>query len=196
MGSIFSIPWEYNGHMLTNFSMVPIHANLLLTEIRPGDEKLLVEYMQDKEIYDATLRIPFPYTSADATWWVEYNQGLSAKEKILNWAIRDGQGNMMGGIGFNSDFEIGQTHKSEIGYWLGKKHWGKGIMTLALRKVCEIGFGPFHLIRISANVMDFNKGSCRVLEKAGFTLEGTLKSYYRKDEKISDGKLYGRVKSL
>ena len=81
------------------------------------------------------------------------------------------------------------TDIAEIGYWLAKPYWKKGIMSEAVKKICEIGFNEFGLSRITANVFEQNIGSARVVEKCGFTLEAAcLKNYYKKD-----GKLYAKT---
>lgn len=49
------------------------------------------------------------------------------------------------------------------------------------------------LIRISAHIFIYNKGSARVLEKAGFQCEGVLQKYYKKDGQLTDGKLYALI---
>ncbi|WP_257351601.1 GNAT family N-acetyltransferase [Pseudalkalibacillus decolorationis] len=59
-----------------------------------------------------------------------------------------------------------------IGYFLDKKHNGKGYMTEAVKLVVLYGFETLKLHRIEAGVMPHNIGSIRVLEKAGFEKEG------------------------
>ncbi len=76
------------------------------------------------------------------------------------------------------------SHKDEIGYWLGKPFWNKGIMTDVIKKICSIGFNNFNLIRIEATVFTYNIPSKKVLEKAGFMPEGTLRKFYKKDQKF------------
>ena len=109
--------------------------------------------------------------------------------KVTQWAVRNDEGRLFGGIGF-TEFEPGLSHKAEIGYWLAKPYWGKGIMPAVITKTVEIGFRDFELIRISAIVMSDNSRSVKVLEKCGFSLEGTLRNFYLKNEQVMDGKLF------
>jgi RimJ/RimL family protein N-acetyltransferase len=61
-----------------------------------------------------------------------------------------------------------QLGEREVGYWLGKEYWGKGIATQALEEFLEIiGTRPLY-----AHVAKHNVGSRRVLEKCGFTVAG------------------------
>ncbi|KAG9142383.1 hypothetical protein Leryth_020060 [Lithospermum erythrorhizon] len=69
-------------------------------------------------------------------------------------------------------------HRAHVGYALGRQYWGKGIVTLALMMSIPMAFQEFpYLVRIEALVEEENKGSQRVLEKAGFTREGLLRKY-------------------
>lgn len=69
--------------------------------------------------------------------------------------------------------------KGALGYALGSKYWGKGIMTRAVKFVTGSIFTEWpHLERLDALVDVENVGSQRVLEKAGFTREGVLRKYF------------------
>ena len=86
-------------------------------------------------------------------------------------------------------------YKSEIGYWLAKPFWGKGIITDVLRTVCNISFQRFQLKRITATIFIHNVASQKVLEKCNFVLEAScLRNYYQKDGRLIDAKLYALTK--
>jgi len=69
---------------------------------------------------------------------------------------------------------------SENGYDLDPAHWGRGIMTEALRAVLEYGFGKMGLNRVQATVDSGNTKSLRLLHRLGFRKEGVLRqnSYF------------------
>ena len=67
-------------------------------------------------------------------------------------------------------------------------------MTRALKEVVKIGFGKFKLNRIFAFVFVDNKGSQRVLEKAGFKFEGRLRKNLIKDKRSIDTLIYSKIK--
>lgn len=73
-----------------------------------------------------------------------------------------------------------------LGYAISEKHWGKGIMTEAVKAVIKYGFENLKLDLISAYTYPFNTRSKKVLEKNGFKYEGTLKQA----EKLYNGKIY------
>ncbi|NIW38715.1 MAG: GNAT family N-acetyltransferase, partial [Gemmatimonadetes bacterium] len=65
--------------------------------------------------------------------------------------------------------------QAEIGYDLAHRHWGRGLMTEALRPMLRFGFEEMDLHRIEAGVTVGNEASARVLEKLGFREEGLLR---------------------
>jgi RimJ/RimL family protein N-acetyltransferase len=170
-----------------------IKTGICLTEFKRSDVDSLVGFLNDREIYDRTLRIPYPYTVSDAERWLGVAE-MAAKEngQPLHWAIRQ-QGQVIGGIGLN-DFVVGQSHRAEIGYWLARPYWGQGIMTAAVKSVCRHAFENLGVIRLHAHVFSLNAASGRVLEKCGFELEGCLRKHFVKDGKYLDVKLYGLVR--
>ena len=172
---------------------IQINDSFYISDITPSDKAAYLEHLAEKQIYDQTWAIPFPYTEANADWWFNYVAEETTKQgHSIAWAIRRSDGHLVGGIGF-SHFELGKSHVAELGYWLAKPYWNQGTMTEAVKKICNFGFNKFHLIRITAHVFSFNTGSSRVLEKVGFQLEGTLRKHYKKDGNLVDGKLYAKL---
>lgn len=171
-----------------------IDQNFYISDITVADKTAYVTHLQEKQIADQTLTIPYPYNEAHADWWINHVAEETKKQgKSVIWAIRNAEGYLIGSIGLH-DFQVGKSHKAELGYWIAKPYWNQGIATKGVKSICEYGFGEFGLIRITAHVFDFNTASARVLEKADFQLEGTLRNHYKKDGKIFDCKLYARVR--
>jgi len=79
-------------------------------------------------------------------------------------------------------------HKEQldIGYWLGFPFWSKGYMTDALRLACDFGFKHLGIVRIYAPIFKGNIRSRRVLEKNGFSLDGTLRNHLLKSKQWRD----------
>jgi [ribosomal protein S5]-alanine N-acetyltransferase len=174
-----------------------VNEKIYLSAFEDRDEVAFVEHLQERQIYEQTLAIPWPYGSKDAKWWINYNREFSAKHDGVpaNWAIRRQEDNfLIGCVGYH-DHVIGSSHRAEIGYWLAKPFWGQGIMTEVVTVMTDYGFEKLGLLRITANVFKHNLGSARVLEKAGYTYEGTLRSHYKKDGKLFDGKMYAKLKA-
>lgn len=98
-----------------------------------------------------------------------------------------------GGIGFERQPDV-ERHSVELGYWLGEEYWGRGIVTAAVRAMCEHIFASFDVCRIQSTVFDGNPASVRVLEKAGFAFEGRLRSAVTKGGRRMDALVYARLK--
>ena len=96
-------------------------------------------------------------------------------------------------VGSIGAFRQGNIHyrTAEIGYYLAEEYWGKGIMTEAVRLLCENVFEKTDIIRIYAEPFAYNIGSRRVLEKAGFQFEGIMKCNAMKNGQILDMARYG-----
>lgn len=83
-----------------------------------------------------------------------------------------------------------------MGYYIGEPYWGQGFGTSAVKQVCNYIFANTDIIRIFAEPFAYNTTSCRVLEKAGFQLEGILQKNAVKNGQILDMKMYAKIKSL
>ena len=148
--------------------------------------------LSNKKVQD-NLRdgLPYPYTEKDG---VEYIQAmLSADEnKIFAFAITIND-KAIGSIGV---FRQANIHRctAELGYYIAENYWGKGIMTEAVKQICEYVFNNSDIVRIYAEPFAYNTASCRVLEKAGFQFEGILKSNAVKNGKIIDMRMYSLIK--
>jgi len=176
----------------TNEVRIQVSDRIHLSEIRASDKSAFVTLLNDKDIYDNTLRIPYPYTETDADDFIGIAAEATAKHgHPVHFAIRDESEQLIGGCGFDG---LSYGHRAEIGYWLAKLYWGQGIMTDVVRAVCEYAVNEWKLVRITAHVFDFNHASARVLEKNGFQFEGLLRQHHKKDEKFLDSKLYALVK--
>jgi RimJ/RimL family protein N-acetyltransferase len=99
---------------------------------------------------------------------------------------------LLAGSDSRSQADVGYR-SAEIGYWLGEEFWGRGITTEALNAVSNFAFSSFDLCRLYAHVFEWNMASARVLEKAGYTLEGRMKKSVTKDGKSIDQLLYART---
>ena len=164
---------------------------LLLRPWRPGDEDDLVRYANNREIWrNLSDRFPHPYTAESARWWIDLQQ----QKKGAEWAFAiELDGEAIGGIGVSPGVDL-QVKVAEIGYWLGEPFWGRGIATRALVRLTDWAFAELGLVRVFANVLEWNPASARVLEKAGYQLEARLSKSIFKDGQVIDSFLYAIVR--
>lgn len=171
---------------------IAVANGLSLSSLHDLDKPALLRHLAEPAIADSMLRIPYPYTIADAHRWVTLARARArafGREQV--WAIREPQeGILVGCAGFES--EPG-SHKAEIGYWLAKPYWGRGWMTDVVQTLVQVGF-QYGWTRLSASVFDDNLASARVLEKAGFRCEAKLAQYYVKNGRFYDARIYARLK--
>lgn len=129
-----------------------------------GDVPAMQRLADNPAIASRLSRLPSPYTRADAVAFVEI---FAQRPDERPFAIVAGD-QFLGIVGFT--FAMGQH--PELGYWLGEPHWGKGIMSEAVKGLLEAahGTGLFPVVR--ARALESNLASIRVLTKAGFDPAG------------------------
>jgi len=85
--------------------------------------------------------------------------------------------------------------QAEIGYWLGVPNWNRGYITEAVRLICYLSFNYLDAARAYAPVFVGNTGSRRVLERNGFSLDGTLRHHVFKRGKWLDTWFFSLLRS-
>ena len=157
------------------------------------DARDLATALSNKKVQD-NLRdgLPYPYTEQDGKEYISLMLDADDKNTFAFAVTADGK--VIGSIGaFRQDNIHRQT--AEFGYYIAEEYWGKGIMTEAVKQLCDYVFTHTDIIRIYAEPFSYNIGSCRVLEKAGFKYEGTLRSNAVKNGNVLDMKIYSKLKT-
>lgn len=174
---------------------ISVTRDIHLSAITAADAEVITAYMQDHEVSRYTRLIPHPYQIEMAQWWIaSIADDVTRHGRETIWAIRDATGLLLGAIELHVG-DAGREHVSEIGYWLAKPFWGRGIMTAVVRSVIERGFREFGVRRIIAPIFAPNTASARVLEKNGFVIEAPLlRQAYHRDGQYFDGRLYALVR--
>jgi len=165
--------------------------NFELREWQLSDIKSLAENANDIDVWN-NLRdyIPNPYSEKDAEEFIKMILSQENPKTILAICV---DGKAVGSIGIILGKDV-ERITAELGYWLGKKYWGKGIMTQAIKQMTEYAFENFPIHKIFATPFDFNIGSQKVLQKAGFKREAILKQHAIKNGKIIDLHYYSLIK--
>jgi RimJ/RimL family protein N-acetyltransferase len=167
-------------------------GEVALRAYRDDDIPGLVEHINDEAITRFTIHIPHPYGENDALDFLQKNSKWYEEGTSYNLAIvRRKDDRVIGGIGLMNIEK--QFHHAEIGYWLGKKYWGKGVTSRCVRAMVRLGFERLGLQRISAVIFSPNERSRKVLEKCGFVHEGTMRDRYVLDGKPVDGEIFSII---
>jgi len=152
---------------------------------RKADARPLALQANDRRIWlglrDA---FPHPYGLEDAKRFI-----AMALQRATYFAI-EVDGRLAGSIGYSQHSDVERVG-AEVGYWVGHEFWGRGVATAALGLVTAHAFrvNP-ELRRMCALPFATNAASARVLVKAGYRLEGTLRQSAIKDGRVLDQWVY------
>ena len=119
-----------------------------------------------------------------------YDQGVPDPLAV---ALKDDPARLIGCLGGRWNTQANQC--VEFGYWVAEPFWGKGIATEAARAVVPYLFDALSAERVQAHCMAPNAASGRVLEKAGLTYEGTLRSAILRRGRFWDIKMYSILRA-
>jgi RimJ/RimL family protein N-acetyltransferase len=164
---------------------------LVLRPWREEDEPSLVRHANNRKV-SINLRdhFPYPYTLEDARAWI--GRCKSSPPPPQAFAIEHG-GEAIGGIGLLPMADVARF-TAEVGYWLGEAHWGQGFAAEALRRLTAYAFERLSYERLEAWVFSSNPNSCKVLEKAGYEYEATLRRAAFKEGRFLDCHVYMRLR--
>ena len=163
----------------------------VLRRYRSEDLESLIAIADDPGVA-ANMRdlFPYPYTREEGEKWIALATG---DLKEASFAI-EVNGELAGGAGVQF-FHAEARVTAEIGYWLGRKFWGRGIATAAVRALAPWVFEHYPaIIRLQACTYNSNPASGRVLEKNGFELEGVMRRSIIKNDRILDQNVYALLR--
>ena len=163
--------------------------NCAVRSYRASDAPSLARHADNRKIW-LNLRdaFPHPYGVGDARAFIA--KALADRPETMFAICVDDVA--AGGIGFKLHADV-ERISAEIGYWLGEAYWNRGIATEALRALTLHAIERHGLKRVYAVPYETNPASVRVLEKAGYVLEGRMRRSALKDGRILDQLLYAYV---
>ena len=163
-----------------------------LRRLNKSDTLQIANLANNKKVWD-NLRdfIPYPYQEKDAHFFVELTE---KEDPHQTFGIITKDEELCGVIGLLLQNDVYRL-TAEIGYWLGEKYWGQGIITKAIALITKYGFEQLKLERIHAGVFEYNIASMKALEKNNFTKEGVFRNNLIKNGKICDEHRYAKLKN-
>lgn len=160
--------------------------NCLLRPLVESDASSLARHANDRGVWQNLRdRFPHPYSQADAE---EYIRHVASQQVQTSFGIVIGD-EAIGNIGLMLGDDIARR-SAEIGYWIGRAYWGRGIATEAVKAATQYAFDELGLLRVFAVPFATTTRSVRVLEKAGYNCEGTMRQSAIKDGVVLDQLLY------
>jgi [ribosomal protein S5]-alanine N-acetyltransferase len=155
---------------------------IILRPLQKEDAQDIYLYANDKKVVRWVINIPHPYPKKAAVIFIKKSIQKMKKKDAYPFGIIDLETQRV--IGIVEIMKIDWKNKNfELGYWLGRKYWSKGIMTEAAQLALCYAFFALKLHRASARCFDKNVASARVMEKIGMKPEGRLR-----EEKYRYGK--------
>lgn len=160
-----------------------------MIQLRPwsmNDLTTLIELANDYEIANYMADVfPYPYTMKHGRKFIETTSG---EHPVHIFAIIF-ESKPVGAIGIHPQTDI-MRKNAELGYWLGKKYWGKGIITEAVQQIIPVAFRLYDITRLYARTFGSNLASQKVLMKAGFTKEASISKSFFKNGRFEDEIIY------
>lgn len=161
-------------------------ASCLLRPLVPADAQALASRANDRDVWlNLRDRFPHPYSVRDAE---EHVAAVAASPVQTSFGIIvDGEAAGSVSLMLGQDIE---RMTAEVGYWLGRAFWGRGIAAEAVRAATWYGFDQLGMHRIFAVPFGRNSASIRVLEKVGYVREGVMRRSAIKDGELIDQILF------
>jgi RimJ/RimL family protein N-acetyltransferase len=166
---------------------------VILRKLKTSDAESIYKHINHKDIVRYTMNIPWPYTPEHAVQFIKISKKEYQKGNGLNLGITlKEQDNVIGIMSFN---KIDLKNKNaEVGYWLGKEYWRKGVAKEALILILKYAFDELKLERIGSKVFHSNKASYGLLLRMGFKQEGVSRKDVFQNNKWYDHLMFGLLK--
>ncbi len=160
---------------------------LLMRPFEASDIDEIPALVVAPEIADNTF-VPRPYPEEAALEFVRLARERWKNDEAYVFAIIDKSiSRFVGCMGIHP---VREHNRAEVGYWIGKPYWGKGLATGALRLLIGFGFDVLKLNRIEAGHFDYNPASGRVLLKANMRYEGERRGFVLHRDQYKDVRWY------
>jgi ribosomal-protein-alanine N-acetyltransferase len=145
---------------------------LILRRMTLDDAEAMFAYASDPQV-TRNLAWETHRTLVDSLAFLQASLEQYRKGEVAPWGIVLVEtGTLTGTIGY-MDWDPRHA-RAEVGYAIGRRYWGRGLMTEALRAVLHFGFRRMYLNRVQALCYPENRASARVMEKVGMRYEGTI----------------------
>jgi RimJ/RimL family protein N-acetyltransferase len=166
-------------------------SRVLLRTLKDSDARTIYMYARDPDVLRFTL-LPSPYRQSDATRYVRNARSKKWQGKCIVRAIVPKPGKIIAGI-ITLDLNS-ENRRGYIGYWLAKPFWGRGLAKESIQLILQLAFQTLGLSKVTSSVMHPNIRSYKLLEWAGFRLEGRQRRQILKNGEWYDELLYGLLK--
>jgi [ribosomal protein S5]-alanine N-acetyltransferase len=165
---------------------------LALRWLTPADVPALYEIFSDAEVTRYWSSPPLSDLAAAEALLAEIREAF-ARRTLFQWGIARRSDDLV--VGTCTLAGLTAAHRrAELGFALGRVHWGRGYIAEALPALVGFAFDQLGLHRLEADVDPRNRASIRALERLGFRREGYLRERYHLRGEIQDALMYGLLR--
>ncbi len=156
---------------------------IALRPFTPEDAPSLQALISDWDVAKTLALVPHPYPENGAAQWIATHRELAGRGDEYIFAVVSKPKNVLiGAISVRKkSFRFGS-----VGYWIGKRYWGKGFATEALQSISAVAFDWLNMPELTAVALADNPASHRVLEKSLFTKTGSKQLQHRDEAALRE----------
>lgn len=164
-------------------------ARLRLRPFVSSDAAAVTALAGDAEVSRYLLHVPHPYPAGLAEEWIASHRDAWTQGHGASWAVTVAADATL--VGTASLRWVRRHDHAELGYWLGRAHWGHGYAFEAAASAVDFAFGTLGCARVFAQHLDGNERSARVLERLGMIAEGVRRAHIKKQGAYHDTYQFG-----
>lgn len=146
-------------------------AEFVVQRMAPGDEATMLALFTDPHVVrfvdDGSV-----LSSAQVDAWIVKSAENYARHGYGTWLLAEREGGPV--FGWGGFVSPGREPVPELIYGLARSHWGRGLGKAVAAALTGHGITRLGFHQILATIDDANLGSCRILERLGFRLEGVV----------------------
>ena len=166
--------------------------NFRLRELRNSDAADYFYYMNHPDIAAFLSAGNCPSSLHEAEQDLIYWSGMFRQRRGFYWGITNNEDTkLIGTVGFNTLSLL--YNRGELSYDLAREYWGQGIMRKSIKQIIAFSQDVLQLVRLQAVTLKSNKHSVKLLEKSGFSCEGTLRKYEYLNNQNVDASMYSKI---
>ncbi len=149
-------------------------SRLWLRWPRAVDAAKMSQLAGDRDVAEMTARLPHPYSEADAGHFIlgARSGNAEGRELVLVLTPKNRPREVLGVISLHKS----TPEKLLLGFWLGKAHWGQGLMSEATKAMLDLAFQITPAQLIAAETLTTNVAAQKVLQHFGFALMGQFET--------------------
>ncbi len=171
-------------------SIPPLETGRLrLRAFTSSDAAAVTALAGDAEVSRYLLHVPHPYPAGLAEEWIAAHRDTWAQGQGATWAITRATDGVV--VGTTSLRWVRRHDHAELGYWLGREHWGRGYAVEAAAATVAFAFARLGCARVFAQHLGGNERSAKVLAKLGMTAEGVRRAHIKKQGAYHDTYQFG-----